>query len=312
MDRSLKKIILARHFGFCMGVKRAIQIAEETGAAESGPVNVINEIVHNDSVVRKLSANGVGSVTAVAAAPAGTVIVSAHGAPPSVFSEAQRRGLKVIDATCPLVIRIHKIIHKLIDNGFQIIHFGDHHHDETIGVLGQAPDGRIVVVSSPQELRALAPNGRPYALTSQTTAGVAEFEEIAKEAQSLFPGIEVCNTICDATSQRQAAVLDLAPEVNVMIVVGSASSANSNRLRSICEAICGHAYLINSAAELQDSWFGGMATVGVTAGASTPDFLVEEVIQKLFEYSGQRAEIIRPEKKKNRLALLRERPAAEE
>lgn len=311
MDRRLKKIILARHYGFCMGVKRAIQIAEETGAAEKGPVNVYNEIVHNDAVVRRLAHDGVGSVTAVADAPAGTIIISAHGAPPSLFKKAQEKGLKIVDATCPLVIRIHKIIHKLVENGYQIVHFGDHHHDETRGVVGQAPNGRVVVVSSPEELRSLVPNGRRYALTSQTTAGVAEFERISLEAQRIFPGIEVFNTICDATSQRQAAVLDLAPEVEMVLVVGSASSANSNRLRSICEAICGKAFLINSASDLDEAWLDGITTVGLTAGASTPDFLVDEVIQRLVDYSGGMAETIRPEKKKNRLALMRERRNAD-
>jgi 4-hydroxy-3-methylbut-2-enyl diphosphate reductase len=209
-----------------------------------------------------------------------------------------------------LVIRIHKIIHKLIDNGYQIIHFGDHHHDETKGVLGQAPEGRVTVVCSLAELRALMPNGRSYALTSQTTAGVAEFEMISLEAQKLFPGIEIFNTICDATSQRQAAVLDLAPEVDMMIIVGSTSSANSNRLQSICEAICGRAYLINAAADLDDVWLAEVSTVGITAGASTPDFLVEEVIQRLVEYSGGMAKTVRPEKKRSRLAALRDAPDA--
>jgi (E)-4-hydroxy-3-methyl-but-2-enyl pyrophosphate reductase len=311
MDRKLKKIILARHYGFCMGVKRAIQIAEETGATENGPVNVVNEIVHNDAVVRRLAKDGVGSVTAVADAPAGTVIVSAHGAPPSLFREAELKGLKIVDATCPLVIRIHKIIHKLVENGYQIIHFGDHHHDETIGVVGQAPEGRVVVVSTLEELRALTPNGRRYALTTQTTAGVAEFEKISLEAQRLFHGIEIFNTICDATSQRQAAVLDLAPEVEMVLVVGSTSSANSNRLRSICEAICGRAYLINSVSDLDEAWLDGITTVGLTAGASTPDFLVDEVITRLVDYSGGTAETMRPEKKKGRLALLREQENAD-
>ena len=293
---ALEKIILARHYGFCMGVKRAIKIAEETGGKEIGTVNVVNEIVHNDSVVKQLQDRGVGSVPSVADARDGTVIISAHGAPPQWFEEAENRGLNVIDATCPLVIRIHKIVRKLIDNDYQIIHFGDSHHDETTGVVGQAPSGRVEVVGDIEQLRALTPKDRPYALTSQTTADVSDFENLSAEARKLIPGIEVFNTICNATSRLQEAVLDLAPRVDLMIVVGSSSSANSNRLRNISEAICRRAYLINSAASLKKEWIEDIKTVGITAGASTPDFLVEEVIDKLLDLSAGRAEIIRTEK----------------
>jgi 4-hydroxy-3-methylbut-2-enyl diphosphate reductase len=296
-DGKLKKIILANHYGFCMGVKRAIKIALETGGAGPGPVNVIHEIVHNDAVVKNLADRGIGYVSRVTEAPGGTVIVSAHGAPPSMFQEAANRGLKVVDATCPLVIRIHKIIHKLIDNGYHIIHFGDSYHVETIGVVGQAPPGRVQVISGVEGLRRLKRRRAKYALTAQTTADVADFKKIEAEARKIFPGIEVFNTICDATSRRQASVLEIAPEVELMLVVGSVSSANSNRLRSISEAICGRAYLINSASALDESWLNGVGTVGITAGASTPDFLVEEVVKRLEEYSGGAAEVIRPGKK---------------
>lgn len=287
--------MLARHYGFCIGVKRAIRIAEKAGNTETGPVNVVNEIVHNDSVVKKMAEKGVGSLPSVADVPEGTIIVSAHGAPPSLFAEAKKKGLKVIDATCPLVIRIHKIIHRLIDNGYQIVHYGDLNHDETKGVLGQVPQGRINVIRNMEELRTLSLDSHKTALTSQTTAGVSDFAHIAAEAKKIFPDIEVFNTICNATSQRQAAVLDLAPEVDLMLIVGSQSSANSKRLRSISEAICRRAYLINSAASLDESWLEETATVGVTAGASTPDFLVEEVIKQLLDYSGGIADVIRPE-----------------
>lgn len=296
-DTKLKKIILANHYGFCMGVKRAIKIALETGENGPGPVNVIHEIVHNDAVVKDLADRGIGYVSNVTEAPGGTVIVSAHGAPPSMFREAAHRGLNVVDATCPLVIRIHKIIRKLIDNGYHVIHFGDIHHHETIGVVGQAPPGRVQVISGVDALHKLKPNGRMYALTAQTTADVADFKKIGAQAKKIFPGIEVFNTICNATSQRQAAILQIAPEVQLMLVVGSASSANSNRLRSISEAICGRAYLINSADALDESWLTGIETIGITAGASTPDFLVEEVVSRLEVFSGGAARVIRPSKK---------------
>jgi 4-hydroxy-3-methylbut-2-enyl diphosphate reductase len=297
MSPKMKRIILARHYGFCMGVKRAITIAEETGRTEDGPVNVINEIVHNDSVVRKLAEQGVGTVSSVADASGGTVIVSAHGAPPAWFEEAEKRGLKIIDATCPLVIRIHRIVHKLIKNGYHIIHYGDIDHDETKGVVGQAPPGRVTVVRDLAQLRALPRDGHKFALTSQTTIGVLDFEKIGAEAQRKFPGIQIFNTICNATSQRQEAVMALAPDVDLMLIVGSRSSANSKRLRDISEAICGRAVLINAADDLDLNQLEDVETVGLSAGASTPDFLVEEVIDSLLKFSGGGAEVIRPEKK---------------
>ncbi len=303
MTIELKKIMLARYYGFCMGVKRAIKIAEETGNEGTQPVNVINEIVHNDAVVNRLKREGVGSVPSVDVAAPGTVIVSAHGAPPKLFDDATKRGLRVVDATCPLVIRIHRIIQKLVDNDFHIIHFGDEHHDETTGVLGQAPPDRVVLVGNLRQLQALKKNGSKYALTSQTTAGVEEFEEVSREAEKMFPGIEIFNTICNATTQRQSAVFDLAPDVELMLVVGSPSSANSTRLRDISAAICRRAYLLNNADELDESWFDGIGTVGLTAGASTPDFLVEQIIDRLVLFSGNSVEVIRPPKKNWKEAL---------
>jgi (E)-4-hydroxy-3-methyl-but-2-enyl pyrophosphate reductase len=310
MKLKLEKIILARHYGFCMGVKRAIQIAEETGAKGDGPVNVFNEIVHNDAVVERMVGRGIGFVTNLEQAPGGTVIVSAHGAPPLLFDEARRRGLRVVDATCPLVIRIHKTIHGLIERGYEIIHFGDRDHDETIGVVGQAPSGRVHVVRAAADLQALPRNGRRYALTAQTTAGVKEFEEISRAATSVFPDIEVFNTICNATAQRQAAVLRIAPLVDLMLVVGSASSANSNRLRHISEAACGRAYLIDSADDLDLAWLADAATVGLTAGASTPDFLVEDVITRLVELSGGKAQVVRDEPRRRSPSRPRRGPKA--
>jgi len=293
MSKSLKKIIVAHHYGFCMGVKRAIKIAEQAGQKEIGPVSVINEIVHNDSVVRNLKEQGVGTVLSVSDAPGGTVIISAHGAPPAYFREAARRGLKVIDATCPLVIKIHRIINKLVEDNYRIIHFGDRHHDETKGVVGQARPGRVVVVSSPAELDRLTDKGGKYALTSQTTADAAEFERIATIADEKFANIEIYNTVCNATEQRQAAVLSVAPQVDLMLVVGSSSSANSKRLRNISETACGKAYLIDNSEDLTAEMLKDIEVVGLSAGASTPDYLVEDVISRLKEFSSGTAELVR-------------------
>ncbi|MEE9443968.1 MAG: 4-hydroxy-3-methylbut-2-enyl diphosphate reductase [candidate division Zixibacteria bacterium] len=300
MKKNIKKIILASHYGFCMGVKRAIKIAEETGNSKSGPVNVLNEIVHNDAVVEKLSQEGVGLVSSIQKALKGTIIISAHGQPRSTFEEAEKLGLKVVDATCPLVIRIHDIIQDLIKKDYDIIHFGDLKHDETKGVVGYAPEGRVRVMGEVEDLRNIDLSRTKVALTSQTTARVEDFEQIGAEVKKIIPQIEVFNTICNATTQRQAAVVALAGKVDVILVVGSSSSANSKRLRSISEEICGRAYLINSARSLEPEWLDGVTDVGLTAGASTPEYLVDEVISYLQDLSGGKAQVIRTPKKRKR------------
>lgn len=302
----LKKIIVAKHHGFCMGVKRAINIADETSKTLDGQVTILNEIVHNESVVEKFRNQGVGQAMSVDDVNEGTLIISAHGIAPDVIDKATSKGLHVIDATCPLVTRIYDIVKKVVADGYHIIHFGDRNHDETIGVVGHAPE-HITVVGNREELFALPGwKERKLALTVQTTSHQGEYEEMEKHAKEKFPHIEIFNTICNATTQRQGAVLDLAPKVDMVIVVGSKTSANSKRLAQISHDICGRGYLIDSVEDLQMEWFDAehkIESVGVTAGASTPDFLVEAVIERLMEISGSTAELVLPEKR-NRIARV--------
>ncbi len=295
----LKKIMIARHHGFCMGVKRAINTAEETARKKNGRVTILNEIVHNEAVVESFRKQGIDQTFSVDDVDEGTLIISAHGVAPDVKARAEGKGLTVIDATCPLVSRIYTIIKKIIQNGYHVIHYGDITHDETKGIIGHAP-GSITVVGSRSELLAL-PNwpDRKLGLTVQTTAEVSEFAEVEKLAKKKWPHIEIFNTICNATRQRQTAIMDLAPQVDMVLVVGSATSANSKRLTKISEAICGRGVLIGSAHDIDDKWFAedqSVENVGISAGASTPDFLVEDVIRRLIEISGGKAEVIVPEK----------------
>jgi 4-hydroxy-3-methylbut-2-enyl diphosphate reductase len=296
----LKKIIIARHHGFCMGVKRAIATAKETAEKCDGKVTILNEIVHNEAVVEGFRQQGVGQAFCVDDVDEGTLIISAHGVAPSVIAQAEAKGLQVVDATCPLVSRIYTIIHKIVGNGYHVIHFGDRNHEETLGVAGQAPD-HIAVVSTAEELLSLPDwPDRKLGLTVQTTAHMSQFAEIEKLAREKWPHVEVFNTVCNATTQRQTAIMDLAPQVDMVLVVGSTTSANSKRLARISEAICGRGILIGSAADINQAWFtegAGVESVGVSAGASTPEFLVEEVIELLVEISGRQAEVILPEKK---------------
>jgi len=294
----IKQIIMANHHGFCMGVKRAINIAEETSKNNDGKVTILNEIVHNESVVEKFRREGVGQAFSVEDVDDGTLIISARGIAPSVIKRAEERGLKVIDATCPLVTRIYDIIVKAVDNGFHIIHYGDPSHDETHGVMGYAPD-KITVAEDHEALLALPEwKERKLGLTVQTTAHEKEFEAAEELALQKWPHIKVFNTICNATTKRQQAILELAPQVDMVLVVGSKTSANSNRLAQISDAICGRGVLIDSVNDVKEEWFTeNVEKVGISAGASTPEFLVEEVINKLVGLSGGEAEVVLPEKK---------------
>jgi len=297
----LKKIIVADHHGFCMGVKRAIQIAEETSDNSNEKVTILNEIVHNEAVVDKFRQKGVGQAFSIDDVDEGTLIISAHGIAPAVIKNAENKGLKVIDATCPLVSRIYEIIEKVVANGYHIIHYGNPDHDETKGVVGYAPDN-IVVATNIDELLALPEwKDRKLGLTVQTTAHLEEFAKVEERALEKWPHLRVFNTICNATTKRQTAIMDLAPKVDMVLVVGSKSSANSRRLASISDAICGKGILIDSADEIDDKWFAeteNVEKVGVSAGASTPDFLVEAVIEKLVRLSNGKAELILPVKKR--------------
>ncbi|HDL03049.1 MAG TPA: 4-hydroxy-3-methylbut-2-enyl diphosphate reductase [candidate division Zixibacteria bacterium] len=293
----LKKIIIARYYGFCMGVKRAISIAEET-MRKGGQVTILNEIVHNDAIVKKFDMAGLGQSSSIDNINSGTIIISAHGASPEIFRIAGEKGLKIVDATCPLVIRIHKIIHKLAENGYQILHFGDPDHDETIGIVGHAP-GRVRVIPKAEILKSINHIEGKLALTAQTTARVADFNKFEKLVRKKFPQVEIFNTICNATNQRQVAIMDLAPQVDMILVVGSRTSANSKRLAQISSAICGVSHLFNAADDIKEEWFNKdgreIEVVGLSAGASTPDFLIEGAIARLKEMSNGRATVVYPD-----------------
>ena len=283
-----------------MGVERAIKIADETAETRSheGPVTILNEIVHNEAVVERFRDRGVGQATSVSGVDSGLLIISAHGISPSVVEAAESKGLEVIDATCPLVTRIYRIIKQAIDNGLHVIHYGDPHHDETAGVVGHAPD-KITVAANNEELLALPDwPERKLGLTVQTTAHALQFEEVEQLARSKWPHIEVFNTICNATTQRQDAIMEMAPMVDMILVVGSQTSANSKRLASISADACGRGILIESADDIKAEWFGsktGVVRVGVSAGASTPQFLVDDVVSHLVELADKSIDIVRLE-----------------
>ncbi len=281
------EIFLTEYAGVCVGVKRAIKMAHRTAEESSGPIFVLHEIVHNTHVVNDLANRGVHSVDDVSEVQGGTLIISAHGVSPSVIDEAKSRNLDVVDTTCPLVSKIHRIVKALADKNYTILLLGEKSHDEVMGVQGHAED-HIHIFHRKEEIAGLPPTNGPVALVSQTTQSIKYFDEILELLIKRYPQLEVHNTICDATEKRQTSALAIAGNMDVMITVGSMSSANSRRLQEVSGGLCAASYLVDQASEVQADWFSGRERVGVTAGASTPDYLIEDVIEKLKEISLQK------------------------
>ena len=276
------KVLLAEYAGFCMGVQRAIDLAHRTAEDAAAPVFVLHEIVHNKSVVRDLEEKGVKSVDSVDQVGSGTLIISAHGASPDVIEKAKAKGLTVVDTTCPLVSKIDRIVKKLALSGYTILLLGDKDHAEVKGLKGVAPESTIVFRYE-DEIDTLPIMDGPVALVSQTTQNIKYFESIAEKIKGKYPQAEVFNTICDATEKRQSSVIELGKQVDLMITVGSRNSANSKRLQEVAGTVAPKSFLVDNAVELEPEWFIGVKTVGVTAGASTPDNLIAGVIDRIKE-----------------------------
>jgi len=285
------EILLAKPRGFCAGVERAIEIVERALAQFGAPIYVRHEIVHNKSVVESLRAKGAVFVEELAEVPAGnTVIFSAHGVSREIRAEAERRGLKVFDATCPLVTKVHMEVHKMLKNGFEIVMIGHRGHPEAEGTMGQAESGMHLVetVEDVAQLRVASPDKLAY--VTQTTLSVDDATAIVAALRVRFPAIRgpKKDDICYATQNRQDAVKFMAPQCDVVIVVGSPNSSNSNRLREVAQALGTAAYMVDDASQLQPQWIEGRARVGVTAGASAPEILVMDVIARLYELGAKR------------------------
>jgi 4-hydroxy-3-methylbut-2-enyl diphosphate reductase len=288
-NRSLE-VLLANPRGFCAGVERAIEIVERALEQCGAPIYVRHEIVHNKYVVESLRAKGAVFVEELDAVPAGaTVIFSAHGVPKSVRAEAQRRGLKVFDATCPLVTKVHVEVTKMLREGYAVVMIGHRGHPEAEGTMGQAAKGMHLVetVDDVGGLNIASPERLAY--VTQTTLSVDDAKAIVAALKARFPRIRgpKRDDICYATQNRQDAVKLMAPQCEVVIVVGSPNSSNSNRLREVAENMGVPAHMVDSAADLRPEWIAGKRRVGVTAGASAPETLVNELIARLKEMGAQ-------------------------
>jgi 4-hydroxy-3-methylbut-2-enyl diphosphate reductase len=282
-------IYLAKARGFCMGVERSIGMAEDARRLIKGEITILNEIVHNHSVVEDLDRKGILRTTQLEEVNHGTLIISAHGVAPSVIDAAKSRGLEVIDSTCPLVTVLHKAAEYFIKRKYTVLVFGDPDHDEMKGVKGRNPE-MIHVVKRIESADDLPDIEGPVAMISQSTQSMEDFDRAVEIARTKYPELKIKNTICDATRKRQTAVVDLAPRMDLVIVVGSQTSANSRRLVSISEKSGTPARLIDNQSEIDESWFNGAKDIGITAGASTPATVVDEVVNRVKDIAAARGD----------------------
>ena len=284
MPSAPHSIFLATPRGFCAGVDRAIAIVERALEKFGAPIYVRHEVVHNAYVVNDLKKKGAIFVEELDEVPAGaTVIFSAHGVSQAVRSEAERRGLNVFDATCPLVTKVHVEVAKMRDKGLEIIMIGHKGHPEVEGTMGQSDKG-MYLVETPEDVATLkVTDPDKLAYVTQTTLSVDDAARVVEALRARFPGIKgpKKDDICYATQNRQDAVKRLAAECDVVIVVGSPNSSNSNRLREVAENLGVPAYLVDDESHINPAWLEGKTRIGVTAGASAPEILVRQVIERL-------------------------------
>ena len=284
------QVLLANPRGFCAGVDRAITIVERALALHGAPIYVRHEVVHNRFVVDGLRQKGAVFVEDLADVPSGSILIfSAHGVPLSVRQEAEARGLTVFDATCPLVTKVHLQVARLRQQGKEIVMIGHAGHPEVEGTMGQS-DGGMYLVESPEQasqLKVVDENNLAY--VTQTTLSMDDASDIVAALKLRFPTITgpKKDDICYATQNRQDAVKQLVERCDVVIVVGSPNSSNSNRLREVAAKVGVPAYLVNDASGLQQEWFVGKECVGVSAGASAPEVLVQGVLGRLREFGAQ-------------------------
>jgi len=288
------RLTLAAPRGFCAGVDRAIEIVERALEVYGAPVYVRHEIVHNRYVVEDLKSKGAVFVEEVADAPDGALLIfSAHGVSQAVRKSAEARGLRVLDATCPLVTKVHLELLRHYKNGDQVILIGHAGHPEVEGTMGQAPTGAVLLISEPEDVAKLeVQDPDKLAFVTQTTLSVDDTHDVIAALKARFPDIQgpKREDICYATSNRQMAVKQLAERSNLVLVIGSKNSSNSNRLREVAERAGCSAYLIDGAGDIDTGWFDAGTRIGITAGASAPEVLVQEVIRFLQDHGAQAVE----------------------
>ena len=275
------QILMAEYAGFCEGVERAYRIALEQTKTHK-QIFMLGNLVHNTQVVRKFEELGARIVKAVSEIPQGTdgiIIISAHGVSPLVYDEINKKGLELVDTTCPWVKNAQKLSKNLAEKGIQVIVVGDKNHPEVKGIVAWS-GGRALVVEEPEGLASIKLAGK-VGVIAQTTQSEANFDKVVEELKEKTKDIIIHKTICGATSKRQKAAIDIAKKVDLMLVIGDLKSANTNRLTELCKKTGAETHQIQTALELDGKWLAGKAKIGITAGASTPDWVIDEVIKNL-------------------------------
>jgi 4-hydroxy-3-methylbut-2-enyl diphosphate reductase len=277
-----RTITLAKVAGFCFGVRRAVEMAEQARQERFGTITTLGPIIHNEQVIERMRSAGIETANDLAQITQGTVILSAHGVSPAVRAQAQRQALDILDVTCPFVTKVHRAAQQLHAQGYQILLVGDPGHTEVKGVMGavEAAGGSVTLVSTPEQVAELT-LGKKVGVLSQTTQQAATFGAIVGEVSRRVSEVRAINTVCGATDELQAAATDLARQVEVVLVIGGKKSANTKRLRQLCADQGVPAYHIETAAEIEPEWLAGKERIGLTAGASTPDWLIEEIARAL-------------------------------
>lgn len=283
MREGTGRVKVAEAAGFCFGVQRALEMALEKARAESRkPVYALGPLIHNNQVVGQLEDMGVRVVKSVSEALGGVLIIRAHGVPESIIKEAEALGIEVADTTCPFVKRVHERARELRAEGYDLVIVGERDHPEVAGIMGWV-DGQAHIVERPEDVAKLPPLRR-VGIVAQTTQTEDNLADCVRELLSRCREIRICNTLCDATVQRQSAAAELARKVAVMVVVGGYHSGNTRRLAEICSATGTPTYHIETARDVNPDWFRDLVPsdiAGVTAGASTPDWTTQEVIEAI-------------------------------
>ncbi|MDW7675420.1 MAG: bifunctional 4-hydroxy-3-methylbut-2-enyl diphosphate reductase/30S ribosomal protein S1, partial [Bacillota bacterium] len=275
------EITVANKAGFCFGVKKALDIAESAVVCPTEQIFTLGPLIHNPQVVTKLADKGIVSINDLTEITSGKVIIRSHGVAPEIINEAKDKGLELVDATCPFVNKAQQLAKEHADKGYLIVIVGDPTHPEVEGIFGWSGNN-AKVIEDIDEVTAL-PQQSKICVVAQTTQSIEKFNQIVAALKGKADEVKVCNTICDATRQRQDAAKKLALDSDIMIVVGGRNSSNTRKLTSICEATGTPTYHIEQASELKQEWFVAKEKIGVTAGASTPDWILEEVINKMTE-----------------------------
>ncbi len=271
------KVVVAENAGFCFGVKRAIALTHEVIKRKQQAVYSLGPLIHNPQVVENLQQKGVRVVETIDGIERGIVVIRSHGVPPQILKKAEQKGLEIVDATCPFVKDSQNFVKMLDDEGYKVIIVGDRDHPEVRGLLGYAKEAEVV--SGAGEVKRI--RGKRIGLVSQTTQPTSKLISVANMVLEKVEELRVFNTVCSATIGRQEGAKKLAKDIDAMVIIGGYNSGNTRRLYEICRSICSHSHHIERVEEIKPEWFNGCKIVGITAGASTPNYVIKEVRKAL-------------------------------